>query len=560
MSQELKIEKLKTGDYLILSPLIKEDIKDVLQILLKEYQRCPRFSVLTPVYLDKEGRIFFHGGTITRRLYYPMPIASQELPIGQFPKLREVDFSPLWCALLPRELFEKFDVSYIDTDDLFHHADFVLRLKQAGAKIFVTPELKVTYLGAYDIKEGPEAWAKRMEKSKNEFVKKWGKVIDSGFRLPIVFHTHTGFAGGFCNHAIETIKALLDKKIDVYYKFIGGSNDDEPSCDDPIVDELKEDMGSTRYPQIALSTGPNLFSNSGKYRIGYTTCEVDGIPEVWVRVLNEMDEVWATSEWVKKQFEKSGVKKPIYVIPEGVNPNYFHPNIEPFTYKDLVAPDGQPYAMEGKFKFISNFAWGRRKGVEELFEAFRKEFSEDEDVCLMLKVLPSYAGEKILETAEKLFYRKGAAPIFLYDIKLQRWELPRFYAMGDCFVFPTRGEGFGLPLCEALAMGVPVITTGYSSQTEFLTRKGKPLPGVKFLDYKMKEFDGSDSVYYWGFNWAIPNVEQLRKYMREVYENYEKYKKQAMESSEYIRREWTWEKAAERVIERLEDIYKNKLK
>jgi len=48
--------------------------------------------------------------------------------------------------------------------------------------------------------------------------------------------------------------------------------------------------------------------------------------------------------------------------------------------------------------------------------------------------------------------------------------------------------------------------------------------------------------------------------MREMYENYAKYKKQAMESSEYIRREWTWERAAEKVIERLEDIYKNKLK
>ena len=132
--------------------------------------------------------------------------------------------------------------------------------------------------------------------------------------------------------------------------------------------------------------------------------------------------------------------------------------------------------------------------------------------------------------------------------------------MGDCFVFPTRGEGFGLPLVEALAMGLPIITTGYSSQLDFLAPKGKPLPGVKFLDYKLKKFDGRDSVYYWGFNWAVPSVDQLRKSMREVYENYEKYKKEAMKSSEYIRREWTWEKAAGKVIERLEDIYKNKLK
>jgi len=48
--------------------------------------------------------------------------------------------------------------------------------------------------------------------------------------------------------------------------------------------------------------------------------------------------------------------------------------------------------------------------------------------------------------------------------------------------------------------------------------------------------------------------------MREVYENFKDYKKQAMESSEYIRKEWTWEKAAGRVVERLEEIYRNKMK
>jgi len=472
MNKKIKILKLKTGGILLLSPLIKGDTQQIVEVLEKEYSRCPRFSVLTPVYLDKMGRIFFHGGHITPRLKYPMPIASQELPIGQYPELREVNFSPLWCAVLPEELFATINLPYIDTDDLFHHADVVMELKKLGAKIFVTPNLKVVYEAAYVAKEGRKKWEKRMKKSKNEFVKKWGKYIEKQYRLPVVFHTHTGFPGGYCHHAIKLIDVLLDKIIDVYYKFIGGTNDDEPACDDPRVDELKEDMGSTRYPQVALSTGLNLFSNSGRYRIGYTTCEVDGIPENWVRVLNEMDEVWTTSKFTKWAFKRSGVKKPIYIIPEGVDPNYFHLNIEPFNYKELIGPDGQPYAFEGKFKFISNFAWGRRKGVEELFKAFRQEFSEDEDVCLILKVLPSYAGEKILESAEKLYYRKGAAPIFIYDIEMKRWELPRFYAMGDVFVLPTHGEGFGLPMCEALAMGLPVIATGYSAQLDFLAPLG----------------------------------------------------------------------------------------
>ena len=86
-----QISKLKTGDYLLLNSAIEGDRDEIRKTLEVEYKRCPRFSILTSVYLDKERRIFFHGGYITPRLKYPMPIAAQELPVGQFPELREVD-------------------------------------------------------------------------------------------------------------------------------------------------------------------------------------------------------------------------------------------------------------------------------------------------------------------------------------------------------------------------------------------------------------------------------------------------------------------------------------
>jgi glycosyltransferase involved in cell wall biosynthesis len=48
--------------------------------------------------------------------------------------------------------------------------------------------------------------------------------------------------------------------------------------------------------------------------------------------------------------------------------------------------------------------------------------------------------------------------------------MPALYAAADCFVLPTHGEGWGLPTMEAMAMGLPVITTNWGGSTEFVTR------------------------------------------------------------------------------------------
>jgi hypothetical protein len=146
--------------------------------------------------------------------------------------------------------------------------------------------------------------------------------------------------------------------------------------------------------------------------------------------------------------------------------------------------------------------------------------------------------------------------VYLYDIELKKWELPRLYTSAHAFLWPSRGEGYGLPALEAIACGLPVIASNHSAHLEFLMKDGSPRPGVLLLDGKVVPYDKGDSIYYPGFNWFEPSVDDLRKQMREVFTNYQKYRVGALKTSKEIRRDFNWKVSTKLIVDRLEAVYK----
>ena len=529
------------------NPYVKDNPVSVGGSLFEDCQDLKPPFILAPILFSKDKKIYFHGGDFLPYTHMPMPWADNQDWINQYPEIREVGFVPLYNCLISDDLYQKLKPPEYFGDNIMEHAEYIMKAKELGARFYVTPNVHIIYPNAYNPEMGRKKFVIDVEKDLSAFNKKWKSTLDRRFRLPIVLHSILAYGGGYNLHSYNVAKSLFEAGIKVYYQFIAGTNEDEGASDCVFADDFKTLYGSNKLPQITICHGVNNFKNSGGYKIAFTTTEVDGVPKDWVQCMNEMDEVWMTSQFSLESFKRSGVKVPMYNIGEGVDPNYFHPGIAPFFNPP-----------KEKFKFMSNFAWGRRKGVDVLFEAFRKEFSDNEDVCLMLKTLPSYWGHNIKNELKLLYDRKGSAKVYLYDIEMPKWELGRFYTMANVFLWPSRGEGFGLPALEALACGLPVIASNHSAHLEFLTKAGIPRPGVELISGNLKLYDKGDSVYYPGFHWFDPSIEDLRKKMRLVYNNYQKYKDGAMKTSKEIRKDYDWKISTQKIVARIEDIYKTK--
>ncbi len=287
---------------------------------------------------------------------------------------------------------------------------------------------------------------------------------------------------------------------------------------------------------IQLSYEPaNLFlTRTPRRRIGFTMLEVDGLPDSFLRGCAAMDEVWVPSRWGATVFAAAGVTRPIAVMPLGYDPHVFHP-----------APT--PRQPNQRFTFLSVFEWGPRKGADVLLRAFVAAFRADDPVQLLLRINQYDPRVNLDREIAALGLPAAHPPIaILRNTQLSDEGLAELYRRADCFVLPTRGEGWGMPILEALACGVPTIATDWSAQTEFLhAGVGWPLRVAQLVPA-----DGR-SPFHAGHRWAEPDLEHLVALMRHVVAHPDEARRLADAAAVEMRQRWTWHHAAQRVVARL---------
>ena len=285
-----------------------------------------------------------------------------------------------------------------------------------------------------------------------------------------------------------------------------------------------------QHPAIQVAKGINIC---------WAIFELEKLPESYLAYLNDYaDLIWVPSLWAYEVLVTNGIdRKLIDVVPGGVNSNFFHPY--------LRKPPPIERAMP--FKFLAIGKHEERKGFRQLLEAFKDTFQNSSEVLLLIKGDFHLKHQEKKDQLNDLIKSYGLKNVKTYWGDWTQDLMIGLYNYADAFIYPSRAEGWGLPLIEAVACGLPVATTFYSGQTEFLG----PIRG-KFLeiDYQLEKIVDAEFLSYWppsklGYGrWANPSVSSISKNLIAIQDNYANHVTLALQASEVIRACVTWECAA----------------
>jgi len=270
--------------------------------------------------------------------------------------------------------------------------------------------------------------------------------------------------------------------------------------------------------------------------------EFGSLPNDWVNPLrHEVDEVWVMSRYVERVYRDSGVApEKLHYIPWGINPEVFNPS----------AP-ARRLPTDKTFRFLFVGGTILRKGFDRVLSAYLAEFTAKDDVCLVVKDLgaTSFYKPQSIRDQIRAAQSNPANPAILYlDEDMTPGQLASLYTACHCLVAPYRGEGFGLPILESLACGVPPIVPVGGPTDDFVDwQSGFILPS-RFIDAE-----------------GVPNLcgpatelhveeKDLRVAMHRACVDRQKTRRLGLTGSQRVRREFTWERTARLIAKRVEEL------
>lgn len=277
--------------------------------------------------------------------------------------------------------------------------------------------------------------------------------------------------------------------------------------------------------------------------------ETDSIPKDWLSKLDLMDEVWVPSKFNARSFAKAGLQSnKIFVLPEAVDTEHlFNPHNVNALYP-LPTAGGQ---HENPYKFLSVGKWEARKGMDVLLRAYFEEFSSSDPVVLYIKTQrhrmdPQAEVDRIMNkvaSEQNVSTDRLPAVHVMDNVWIADTDFPSLYAAADSFVLPSRGEGWGRPQAEAMAMGLPTILTDWSGMTEYINDEVAypiaaevvPMSAADIQD--MFGPEGEEALK--GHQWAEPSLRQLRRHMRFCVSSPREAAAQGVRAREHMRKHFS---------------------
>jgi glycosyltransferase involved in cell wall biosynthesis len=288
-------------------------------------------------------------------------------------------------------------------------------------------------------------------------------------------------------------------------------------------------------PELQRAFDEGLRLPRARRRLGVWAWEVDPAPREWAATAQELDEVWVYSRYVEE------LLRPVLDVPVAAVPL---PVLEP-------RPEGppDPRTADGfSFLFLFDFhSMLQRKNPLGLIDAFMRAFAPGEGPRLVLK---SFNGDQRPDELARLREAAAGRPdIEVIDEYVSRGRRNAMLAGCDCYVSLHRAEGFGLPLAEAMALGKPVIATGYSGNLDFTTPENAYL-----VDGTPAAVGEENDVYPPDARWAEPDLDHAASLMRRVYEQPDEARARGERGRRLVRERLSPEAVGRVARERLERL------
>lgn len=333
----------------------------------------------------------------------------------------------------------------------------------------------------------------------------------------------------------EALAAIPSLDVSIYATEGLGDYLPNPSdlTDKQVASQLWQKSKLVASPDVVIRDmyPPRVADSPGKFNFLYFGWEETKVPKKYISDFNQyLTGIGAMSHFVKQALVASGATVPITVTGVGVWLPANFADIEPFSLKTMK-----------KFRFMHISSALPRKGIDILLRAYFSAFNGNDDVTLVIKTFPNPHNNVEQQLNELIISKDNPPEVILINKDLPQEQIYALYKTASCYVHAARGEGFGLPVAEAMLAGVPVIVSANTGLADFCTDSTAILIGCQTVS-------AHSHLSETGSLWAEPDAGELAEKMRQIIYSPDSMNipQRVEEAHKLISTEFTWQKVAAR--------------
>lgn len=319
---------------------------------------------------------------------------------------------------------------------------------------------------------------------------------------------------GYATTARRLLKPLIEAGADVKLMPFEPYITPENKIDDPFwLEQIEKSKNKPAAPVHINYCLPTLFKpEQGSINVLNSQWETDTYPREWVPIINSANAFWVGTPSLIESAKRADIKVPLDCVNATIDLSEWTPEGEVTNITEI--PENTV-----KFMFVGD--WIPRKNYEDLIIGYMTAFSGHKDVALIIKTWsnqPGAGGKRHIEEAIKHISNKlngiDRPKIYLVTDMMEEKRLISLMRGTDVYVTVSHGEGFDLPMVQAMALGKLVVGTDFLAHKDYMTVDNS-IP----VKYTMKPCYGAVAPLYDAYQmWSTPDMSDYISKLRVAYQ------------------------------------------